>query len=89
MFFTGTVSPQRYEYICERYGFKNDGIMGVCTCAYHISLADLVEVTRMAASKNGKMLEVLGVSYQPDDHPWILHIPETLYLKCLWVRIVN
>ena len=23
--FTGTVSPQRYEYICKRYGFKNDG----------------------------------------------------------------
>lgn len=25
VFFTGTVSPQRYEYICKRYGFKNDG----------------------------------------------------------------
>ena len=25
MFFTGTVSPQRYEYICKKYGFKNDG----------------------------------------------------------------
>lgn len=25
VFFTGTVSPQRYEYICEKYGFKNDG----------------------------------------------------------------
>ena len=24
-FFTGTVSPRRYEYICKRYGFKNDG----------------------------------------------------------------
>ena len=22
VFFTGTVSPQRYEYICKRYGFK-------------------------------------------------------------------
>ena len=25
MFFTGTVSPERYEYICKKYGFKNDG----------------------------------------------------------------
>ena len=24
MFFTGTVSPQRYEYICKKYEFKND-----------------------------------------------------------------
>ena len=25
VFFTGTVSPQRYEYICKKYDFKNDG----------------------------------------------------------------
>ena len=66
---------------------KNDGILGVITCAYHISLQDLIEVTRMAASKNGKLLNVIGINYQPEDHPWILHIPETLYLKALWVRV--
>ena len=25
VFFTGTVSPQRYEYICKKYRYKNDG----------------------------------------------------------------
>ena len=25
VFFTGTVSPQRYEHICNKYGYKNDG----------------------------------------------------------------
>ncbi|GLI55571.1 methyltransferase [Propionigenium maris DSM 9537] len=65
------------------------GILGVITCAYHISLQDLIEVTRMAASNNGMKLQVLGVNYQPEDHPWILHVPETLYLKSLWVRIVE
>ncbi len=65
------------------------GILGVITCAYHISLQDLIEVTRMAASNNGIKLQVLGVNYQPEDHPWILHVPETLYLKSLWVRIVE
>ncbi|WP_300328085.1 class I SAM-dependent rRNA methyltransferase [Fusobacterium sp.] len=64
------------------------GILGVITCAYHIGLQDLLEVTRMAASNNGKMLQVIGINYQPADHPWILHIPETLYLKALWVKIV-
>src|SRR3712207_1424902 len=66
-----------------------NGILGVMTCAYHISLQDLIEVTRMAASKYAKKLRVLGVNYQPQDHPWILHIPETLYLKVLWVQIVE
>ncbi|BDU50774.1 class I SAM-dependent rRNA methyltransferase [Haliovirga abyssi] len=77
--------------LCDN-GFKlieKDGILGVCTCAYHITLQDLIEVTRMAASKNGKLLKVVGVTYQPEDHPWILHIPESLYLKCLWVKVMN
>lgn len=75
--------------LCDK-SFKlleNGGILGVITCAYYISLQDLIEVTRMAASKNNKLLSVIGVNYQPEDHPWILHIPETLYLKALWVKV--
>lgn len=68
---------------------SNNGILGIITCAYHISLQDLIEVTRMAASKNGKLLQVIGINYQPEDHPWILHVPETLYLKALWVKVVE
>ena len=75
--------------LCDK-SFKlleNAGILGVITCAYHISLQDLIEVTRMSASKNNKLLSVVGINYQPEDHPWILHIPETLYLKALWVKV--
>lgn len=75
--------------LCDK-SFKlleNGGILEVITCAYHISLQDLIEVTRMSASKNNKLLSVVGINYQPEDHPWILHIPETLYLKALWVKI--
>ena len=67
---------------------EKGGILGVITCAYHMGLQDLLEVTRMAASNNGKMVQVIGINYQPEDHPWILHIPETLYLKALWVKVV-
>ena len=67
---------------------ETGGILGIVTCAYHLSLQDLIEVTRMAASKNGKLLQVIGVNYQPEDHPWMLQIPETLYLKALWVKVV-
>ena len=75
--------------LCDK-SFKlleNGGILGVITCAYHISLQDLIEVTRMSASKNNKLLSVVGINYQPEDHPWILHVPETLYLKALWVKV--
>ena len=79
-----------YDLCNDSFKLLNDnGILGVITCAYHISLQDLIEVTRMAASKNHKRLEVIGVNYQPSDHPWILHVPETLYLKALWVRVTD
>lgn len=68
---------------------NDGGILGVITCAYHLSLNDLIEVSRMAASNNSCVLEVIGVNYQPADHPWILHIPETLYLKALWLKIIK
>lgn len=68
---------------------EEGGILGVITCAYHMSLEDIMEVTRMAASKNNLCLEVIGINYQPKDHPWVLHIPETLYLKALWVRVIE
>jgi len=74
--------------LCDK-SFKlleKNGILGVITCSYYMVLQDLIEVTRMAASKNKKRLEVIGVNYQPQDHPWILHVPETLYLKALWVK---
>ncbi|MGL5123867.1 MAG: class I SAM-dependent rRNA methyltransferase [Fusobacteriaceae bacterium] len=68
---------------------ENGGILGVITCAYYLSMQDILEVTRMAASRNGKLLQVIGINYQPEDHPWLLHIPESLYLKALWVRVVS
>ena len=79
-----------FDLCNDSFKLLNDnGILGVITCAYYLSLQDLIEVTRMAASRNGKKLEVIGINYQPSDHPWILHVPETLYLKALWVRVTD
>ena len=58
----------------------------VSTCAYHIKVDDLLEAVRFAAGDAGRRLEVLDVTYQPLDHPWVLQIPESLYLKTLILR---
>lgn len=62
------------------------GVLLVSTCAYHIGVNDLIEVSRIAANEVGRRARVLTVTYQPADHPWILQIPETLYLKTLALR---
>ncbi len=62
------------------------GIIFVSSCAFHIKLDDLIEATRFAAGDAGRRLEILDVTFQPVDHPWILQIPESLYLKTLILR---
>ncbi len=52
-----------------------NGILFLSTCAYHITVNDLIEVTRIAASDLHRRARALTVTYQPADHPWILQIP--------------
>lgn len=59
------------------------GILFLSTCAYHITVNDLIEVSRIAANDLGRRARVITVTYQPADHPWVLQIPESLYLKTL------
>ncbi|WP_376790438.1 class I SAM-dependent rRNA methyltransferase [Thermoflexus sp.] len=65
---------------------KDGGGLFFSSCAYWIRLEDLMEAVRLAASDVGCRLRVRDVTYQPLDHPWILQIPETLYLKTLIVE---
>ena len=62
------------------------GILMVSSCAYHIKLDDLLEAVRFAGADAKRRLEVLDVTFQPSDHPWILQVPESLYLKTLILR---
>jgi 23S rRNA (cytosine1962-C5)-methyltransferase len=64
-----------------------NGRLFLSTCAYHIRVDDLIEIARIAANDAHRRAEVLAVTYQPADHPWILQIPETLYLKTLVLRM--
>ncbi len=58
-----------------------EGYLWLSSCSYHLRLEDLLEVARRAAGDVGMRLRVHRVEYQPQDHPWSLHIPESLYLK--------
>lgn len=64
-----------------------NGIIFLSSCAFHISANDLIEAARIAAGDQGRRAELLTITYQPADHPWILQIPETLYLKTLILRV--
>jgi 23S rRNA (cytosine1962-C5)-methyltransferase len=64
------------------------GILVTCSCSHHIGEAMLLEVVAQAALDAGKTLRILERRTQSQDHPILLTVPETHYLKCLILEVV-
>ncbi len=59
------------------------GVLATCSCSHHVSEADLLETVAAASLDAGRTLRVLERRTQSLDHPILLTVPETHYLKCL------
>jgi 23S rRNA (cytosine1962-C5)-methyltransferase len=63
------------------------GILVTCSCSYHVSQADFLEMLATAARDAHRVLRLLEVRGQAKDHPILLNIPETAYLKCVIANV--
>jgi 23S rRNA (cytosine1962-C5)-methyltransferase len=59
------------------------GILVTCSCSYHVSQSLFLEMLASAAADAHQTVRVLEVRGQAKDHPVLLNVPETAYLKCL------
>ncbi len=59
------------------------GILVTCSCSYHVGPADFLEVLTDAAHDAHRTLRLAEVRGQARDHPILLNVPETAYLKCV------
>ena len=64
------------------------GVLFTCSCSYHVHRADFEAMLVAAAADSGRRLEVLRFTGQPGDHPEIITVPETGYLKGALLRAV-
>jgi 23S rRNA (cytosine1962-C5)-methyltransferase len=64
------------------------GVLISCSCSHHVSEAELLELIAEASLDTGRTLRVLERRTQAQDHPILLTVPETLYLKCLVFQVV-
>jgi 23S rRNA (cytosine1962-C5)-methyltransferase len=64
------------------------GVLVTCSCSHHVSEAMLLEVVAEAALDAGRTLRILERRTQARDHPILLTVPETHYLKCLILEVV-
>jgi 23S rRNA (cytosine1962-C5)-methyltransferase len=63
------------------------GLLVTCSCSHHVSWADLegsVASAAADASRRVRLLERRGAAL---DHPVVLNLPETEYLKCLMLEV--
>jgi 23S rRNA (cytosine1962-C5)-methyltransferase len=64
------------------------GILVTCSCSHHLSEAAFLELLAQASLDAGRTLRVLERRTQSQDHPILLTVPETHYLKCLILEVV-
>src|ERR1700730_955521 len=59
------------------------GILVTCSCSYHVSQSNFLEMLADAALDAHRTLRLIEVRGQAKDHPVLLNVPETAYLKCI------
>ncbi len=63
------------------------GTLVTCSCSHHVPLEEFTAVVAAAASDAGQWVQVLEIRGAAPDHPAVLTLPETSYLKCLICRV--
>lgn len=64
------------------------GLFVTCSCSHHLSLDDFLDLVLTASIQSSRRLRVLEVLGQGPDHPSLLAMPETAYLKALICQVI-
>ncbi|HWS56046.1 MAG TPA: class I SAM-dependent rRNA methyltransferase [Pyrinomonadaceae bacterium] len=65
------------------------GVLITCTCSYHMTEPLFLGLLAEAASDAHRRVQLVERRTQASDHPILLGVPETLYLKCIVARVVE
>jgi 23S rRNA (cytosine1962-C5)-methyltransferase len=64
------------------------GVLVTCTCSYHVSEDLFLEIVAQAATDAHRRVQIIEKRMQASDHPVLLGMPETYYLKCIIARVL-
>jgi 23S rRNA (cytosine1962-C5)-methyltransferase len=63
------------------------GLLVTCSCSHHVGWADLEAAVAAAAADAPRRVRLLERRGAAPDHPVVLNLPETEYLKCLVLQV--
>jgi 23S rRNA (cytosine1962-C5)-methyltransferase len=65
------------------------GVLFTCSCSYHVHRAAFGDMLGAAAKDSGRRLQIVASVGASPDHPELLNVPETGYLKGALLRAVD
>jgi 23S rRNA (cytosine1962-C5)-methyltransferase len=65
------------------------GVLVTCSCSFHVSEAEFLGMLGSAAADAGRRVRILEKRSQSQDHPVLLNVPETAYLKCIIINVIQ
>ena len=65
------------------------GVLITCSCSFHVSEGEFLEMLGSAAADAGRRVRILEKRSAAQDHPVLLNVPETSYLKCVIGEVEN
>jgi 23S rRNA (cytosine1962-C5)-methyltransferase len=68
---------------------NSGGVLITCTCSYHLSEEMFLDIIAHAALDAHRRVQIIEKRGQASDHPVLMGVPETHYLKCVMVRVVE
>ena len=63
------------------------GTLLTCSCSHHVALPEFMEAVTAAASDAKKRVQVMETRGAAPDHPWVVTMAETNYLKCVICKV--
>jgi 23S rRNA (cytosine1962-C5)-methyltransferase len=67
---------------------RNGGVLVSCSCSFHVSEQDFLSMLSSAALDAHRNVHIIEIRMQSADHPVLLNVPETHYLKCIVCSIL-
>jgi 23S rRNA (cytosine1962-C5)-methyltransferase len=64
------------------------GVLITCTCSYHVPEELFLEIIAGAANDAHRRVQIVEKRMQATDHPVLIGMPETYYLKCVIARVI-
>lgn len=83
----GELAYQRLNQLAMRL-LSKDGLLISASCSMHLSKSALVKAVSLAGQTLEKQLQIIEQGGQGPDHPIVPVIPETDYLKAIFVRVL-